>query len=404
MEASFLYKARDNFGNVTEGKMTADSDLDVSAKLRQQGMTPVWIRPEGADLSTEFLLKFRRLKIADINAFTREFYTLIKAGLTAIASLEVISEQDRNPVLKRMVDGLITSIRGGASISDSLARYPKIFTPLYVNMFRAGETSGRIEEILERLMYLGEAEEKLRLRVKSALRYPTIVLSAIVLAFLALTNFIIPRFAKLFAQSNVELPLPTRILLGIHDVMQHYGVFIAIGAVAAGILIVRFAQTPSGKLLFDRVWLKVPVLGPLILKAEMSRFARVMAILLQSGIAALKALEIAYGSADNRVVAGAIEKIRVSVTEGTGMTQPMKESGIFPPSVVRMVRVGEETGKIDELLLKVSDYYDMQVDYIVSNLMVLIEPMLIVILGLMVLVLALGMFLPMWNMISLFRR
>jgi len=271
-------------------------------------------------------------------------------------------------------------------------------------MIRAGEISGRLEQILERLIFIGEAEEKLRMRVKSALRYPMIVLSALVLAFAFLTNFIIPRFASLFKQSGVELPLPTRILLGIHDAFAHYGWLLFGFAIVLGFFLFKFLKTPTGKLLKDRTLLKVPVFGPLILKADMSRFARIMALLIQSGIPALRGLEIAAVSADNEVVSGAINKIRISVIEGTSMAQPMKESGIFPPSVVRMVRVGEETGKIDELLLRVSEYYDMQVEYTVTNLMVLIEPILIVALGGMVFVLALGMFLPMWNMIKVFQH
>jgi len=404
MEVAYRYKARDKFGRSLAGQMTADSDAEVATRLKEKQLTPFFIEPIEEKTAGDFMARFRRFKLSDVNAFTRELYTLTKAGLTLLSSLEVIGEQDRNPVLKKIVDGLIQNIRGGASISDSLQRYPKIFSALYVNMVRAGEISGRLEQILERLILIGEAEEKLQMRVKSALRYPTLVLSALVIAFVIITNFIIPRFAALFAKGGVALPLPTRILLGIHDAFTRYGWLTAILAVVLGIFLVRFLKTPAGKLLKDRALLRVPVFGPLVLKADMSRFARIMALLIQSGIPALRALEIAEGSADNKVVSEAINKIRVSVTEGTSMTQPMKESGIFPPSVVRMVRVGEETGKIDELLLRVSEYYDMQVEYTVTNLMVLIEPMLIVVLGSMVFVLALGMFLPMWNMISLFRK
>ncbi len=404
MEVSYRYQARDKFGRSVAGQMSAVSDTEVATNLKTKGLTPFSIEPIGEKASRDFLAPFRRFKQSDVNAFTRELYTLTRAGLTILASLEVIGEQDRNPVLKKIVEGLIQSIRGGASISDSLQRYPKIFSVLYVNMIRAGEVSGRLEQILERLIFIGEAEEKLQMRVKAALRYPAIVFGALVLAFLFLTNFIIPRFAVLFTQSGVELPLPTRLLLGIHDAFTKYGWVTAILVTALVIFLIRFLKTPTGKLWRDRLMLKVPVFGSLILKSEMSRFARIMALLIQSGIPALRALEIASGSSDNKVIVGAIDKIRVSVTEGTSMTEPMKASGIFPPSVVRMVHVGEETGKIDELLLKVSEYYDMQVEYTVTNLMVLIEPMLIVVLGGMVFVLALGMFLPMWNMIKVFQH
>lgn len=404
MEVRYRYKARDKFGRSADGQMAAESENEVAAKLKEKGLTPFLIEPIEENVTVSFFEKFRRFKQSDVNAFTREFYTLTKAGLTVLASLEVIGEQDRNPILKKIVSGLIQSIRGGAGIADSLARYPKIFSPLYVNMFRAGEVSGRLEQILERLIYLGEAEEKLQMRVKAALRYPAIVLIALALAFLFITNFVIPRFAVLFTKASVELPLPTRILLGINYVSSHYWWLIALLAVGVGVFIYKFVKTPFGKRWKDKLMLKLPVFGPLIIKAEMSRFARVIALLVQSGIPVLRALEISVGSAQNEIVAEAIDKIRVSVTEGSGMTQPMKEAGIFPVSVIRMVRVGEETGKIDELLLKVSEYYDMQVEYTVSNLTVLIEPMLIVGMGAMVLLLALGMFLPMWSMIKVFQH
>ena len=404
MESLYRYKARDKFGRSANGQMSANSDAEVATKLKDKELTPFLIEPVEQSLDIQFFDRFRRFKSSDVNAFTRELFTLTRAGLTILASLEVIGEQDRNPLLKKVVEGLMQSIRGGATVADSLARFPKIFSVLYINMVRAGEISGRLDQILERLIFIGEAEEKLRMRVKSALRYPAIVLGALTLAFIFLTNFILPRFAALFSKSGVDLPLPTRFLLGLHDACTRYGWLTALLSIALGMFLYRFLKTPAGKLLKDQAMLKIPVLGPLVLKADMSRFARIMALLIQSGIPALRALEIAEGSADNVVVAEAISKIRVSVTEGTGMTQPMKESGIFPPSVVRMVRVGEETGKIDELLLKVSEYYDMQVEYTVSNLMVLIEPMLIVVLGGMVFVLALGMFLPMWNMIKVFQQ
>lgn len=189
MEILYRYKARDKFGKLAEGQMTAASETEVSVKLREKEFTPFLVAPVEEKLDIHIFDRFRRFKLSDVNAFTREFYTLTKAGLTILASLEVIGEQDRNPVLKKIVDGLIQSIRGGAAVSDSMARYPKIFSALYVNMIRAGEASGRLEQILERLIFLGEAEEKLQMRVKSALRYPALVLTAIVLAFLAITNF-----------------------------------------------------------------------------------------------------------------------------------------------------------------------------------------------------------------------
>ncbi|MBU9889171.1 MAG: type II secretion system F family protein [Candidatus Omnitrophica bacterium] len=403
MESTFHYKARDKFGAIVNGVTTAADPVAVASQLKQKGWTPLEIGTKPRAFPVGLATRIRGLKIADVNAFTREFYTLHKAGLTVLASLEVISEQDRSSPLHSVAQGLLKNIRGGASISESLARYPKAFNALYVSMFEAGEASGRLEQVLKRLVELGEGEEKLRMRIKAALRYPLIVVIAIFGAFLFLTNFIIPRFAQLFASRNVVLPLPTRLLLAVHYAMAHYGWLIALLTVVGLCVFFRAKRTPGGKLLWDRFMLKLPVFGPLILMAEMARFSHMMALLVQSGVPVTRSLEIARKSADNNVIANAIEVIRKGVTGGSGIEQPMRETGVFPPAVIRMVRVGEETGKIDELLLRVSEYYDMQVDYRVSNLMVLIEPALIVLLGGMVGVMALGMFLPMWNMISLFR-
>lgn len=403
MEASYRYKARDKFGSVVSGNMMAENEVAVASRLKLESLTPFLIESDSSRFSVDLFSRFRRLKLSDLNAFTREFYTLHRAGLTVLASLEVIAEQDRNLMLRDIVEGLLKHIRGGLSISESLAKYPRIFSPLYINMFKSGEAAGQLEQVLERLLYIGETEEKIQMRVKAALRYPLIVFSSVVLAFLFLSNFIIPRFAQLFASHNVSLPLPTRILLGMNYITTHYGIWVIAGVVLSGYLFSKLLQSRWGRRIWDQLMLKFPVFGSLILLAEMSRFSRVLAMLVKSGVPLVKGLEIVQNSAMNVVIVTAIERILKSVTGGSGMEQPMRASGVFPDAVVRMVKVGEETGKLDELLLKVSEYYDMQIEYRVSNLMVLIEPTMIVVLGGMIMLLALGMFLPMWNMIRLFR-
>jgi len=295
-------------------------------------------------------------------------------------------------------------IEAGSNLANALFKHPKIFNSLYVNMIKSAEVSGRLDEALERLATLGEHEEKVRLRIKAASRYPLMVVFAIIIGFLILTTFVMPRFAKVFGQYNTQLPLPTLILLGVNYVIRNFWwliIFLAAGVVLA---FNKFINTYKGRLLWDGLKLKVPVFGPLILKLTMSRFTRVTGTLLKSGVPVLQILELTAASVGNVVVANTINNIRKSVGEGRGILEPMKVSGMFPPVVIEMVAVGEETGKLDELLLHVSDYYDSQIDYTVSNLVSLIEPFLIFVLGLATLLMALGIFLPMWNLMNLFKK
>jgi type II secretory pathway component PulF len=254
------------------------------------------------------------------------------------------------------------------------------------------------------LAALGEHEERIRMRIKAATRYPLIVVAAIVIGFLVLTAFVVPRFAQIYAQFTTALPLPTRILLWLHGAITKFW-WLSILAIGAAVFIFnKFINTKAGRFWWDSLKLKAPVFGPLILKLSMSRFSRITATLLESGVPILRILDLAAGGAGNAIISRTIDNIKVSVTEGKGLAEPMKVSGMFPATVVQMVSVGEATGKLSELLINVSDYYDSQVDYTISNLASLIEPILIVVLGSVVLFMALAIFLPMWNLMSLFKR
>jgi len=401
---AYSYRARDKAGQLISGTIKADSESAVLARLKQVGSIPVVIKEVKESWKIPELFKYRRIKSADLNMFTRELFSLLRAGLPIISALEAIKEQSTNPMLGKVVNDIIQDIHGGERISEALQKHPYIFNTLYVNMIRAGEVTGRLDEILERLLSIGEYEEKNRLRINSAMRYPLIIFSTMIVGFLILTNLIIPRFAKLYAQFKATLPLPTRVILGINYVTTRYWWFLIIIGVGTVYLFKKFINTKRGRLWWDSLKLKTPIFGPLILKMIMSRFSRITSVMMRSGVPILSVLSIASGSTGNVVVAATVDNIRKSVNEGKGMSAPMRASGVFPAPVVRMVAVGEETGKIDELLYKISDYYDMQVDYTISNMVVLIEPLLIFVMGFMVLLMALGMFLPMWNIMRLFQR
>jgi MSHA biogenesis protein MshG len=401
---NYQYKARDKFGKLVSGLMSADSPDAASAKLRDTGYTPVSIQPAKEALALKgFFSNFRRVSFAEVNIFTRQFYVLQKAGLPILLSLSALREQAANRRLQEIINQLQRDIEKGLSLSQALEKHPRVFNRLYVSMIKSAEASGRLDEILERLAILGEHEELVRLRVKSATRYPLMVVIAIIIGFISLATLVIPRFALLYSQFKVELPLPTKILIWTNIALVGYWWLILVLGFGASVLLRRLINTAAGRLWWDSLKLKLPVFGGLLQKIILSRFSRTTAILLRSGVPILQILELSASGCGNLIIARTIEHIRQSVNEGKGLWEPMKLSGRFPAVVVQMVAVGEETGKLDELLLHVSDYYDSQIDYTVSNLVSLIEPLLILVLGCAVLFMALGIFLPMWNLTQLFK-
>lgn len=403
--AIYQYKARDNFGKAIQGIMGADSENAVADKLKEMGYVPVAIRQaRKQSLLDKILDRLRGVRFSDLNIFTRQFFALQKAGLPLLSSLNALREEAHNTVLKEVIGQLIREVEAGSNLSSALERHPRVFNNLYVNLVRSGETTGKLAEALERLANLGEHEEMIRLRIKAAMRYPIIVVITIIIGFLVLTTLVMPRFARVYSQFNTVLPLPTRLLLGVNYAVRNFW-WLLIIIFAVGIFLVRkFIATEKGRFLWDNLKLKLPIFGPLLLKLTMSRFSRVVGTLMRSGVPILQILELVSESVGNTVVSRTIDNIKVSVNEGKGMLEPMKISGMFPPVVIQMVSVGEETGKVDELLLHVSDYYDSQIDYTINNLVSLIEPILILVLGCAVLFMALGVFLPMWNLMSLFKR
>lgn len=403
--ANFKYKIRDKHGRPSTGSIEGESRESVAGHFKQMGYMPIMIEEvkPGIKNFNPFQKFFNRVSPEELIVFTRQLMTLQRAGVAILVSLGSITEQIVNPYFKRVIEEIAGDIESGKSFSDSISRFPSIFSDIYVNMIRSGEAAGILDDVLDRLATLMEHEQDMRMRVKQAIRYPLLVIIVISIAFPLLVMFILPKFSALFARFNTELPLPTKILLGVHFMLSHYWPFI-IAAIVAGIIgFRRFINTSSGRYKWDGVKLKIPVFGPLFLKISLSRFSRMTALLLASGIPILNTFEIIKNSLGNMVIADSIDNIIIGIGEGKGIAEPMKLTGLFPGIVVQMVKIGEETGKINELLLKVSDYYDAQVDYTVKNLTVLIEPILIFTLGMMVLLMALAIFMPMWNLLSVFR-
>ena len=400
---TYQYKARDRFGKAINGTIEAASEELVALKLKEAGYAPVSIK-KASEKGTVIKLfdKFKGVGLSEVNMFSRQFFSLQRAGLPILSSLDGLRDQAENKIFKEAIGQIGRDIEGGMDLSSALARYPKIFNEIYVSMVKIGETAGILDDTLERLAVLGENEERIRSQIKSATRYPVIVVCAIAIGFIILTTLVVPRFARLYSHFTTALPIPTQILIWINYAITKFWWLTTIILSILSFGFYRFINTERGRRWWDNLKLKVPVFGPLILKLNMSRFARVTGILMKSGVPILRILELASSGAGNVIISRTLDNIRISVSEGKGMVEPMKFSGMFPPVVTQMVSVGEETGKIDELLMYVADYYDAQANYTIANLTTLIEPILIVILGSGVLLMALGIFLPMWNMMRFF--
>ena len=404
--AEFRYKARDKFGKAVSGVMSGADKAAVTANLTAMGYVPIALEDTQAseDVVSKFLGKFDKVSDKDIIMFTRQLLSLQKAGVTLLTNLDTIEKQIRNKYFKGIVKDLAVNVERGISFSEALARYPQVFNEFYVNMIKAAEASGQMDEILERLVEFTEKELDTANRIKAAVRYPMIAFGALAGAFFVVVTFVIPKFAAIFTQFKSELPLPTKILMGISTAIRSYWYILAIAAAAIIFLFNKYAKTKNGRFAVDSFLLKAPIFGEPITLLVISRFTRTMSILMRSGLPILQVLDMASKTASNAVIARAVEKIVGSVREGKGISEPMRVCGAFPPLVVNMVAIGEASGKVDELMMNISNYYDREADYIIQNLSTIIEPIFILVLGAMVLTMALAIFLPMLNMISLFQH
>lgn len=404
--SQYYYKARDKEGKLLTGTMEAGKKEAVADRLSGMGYIPVFIdeREVKEFLQFDFLARFRKIPSQDLIIFSRQLATLVSAGIPFIQSLTTMEKQTENPRLREIIAVIRRDLEGGSAFSEALAKHPAAFSKLYVSMIRAGETAGILDEILNRLALLAEHEAETRARVKAAVRYPLIVVVAICAAFAFLVSFVIPKFAAIFERFKTELPFPTRVLIAINHSVQHYWYLMLLGAALLVWGVIWYLGTPQGRWQWDRLKLKLPVFGLLFQKVALSRFARVFSAMQKSGLSMMLTLEIAAETVGNVVISRVVEEMRDSLREGKGLIEPMEASGLFPPLVIQMISVGEETGNIDTMLNKVSDYYDTDVEYTLRNLSSLIEPVLLLFVGGMVLFLALGIFLPMWNMLNLFKK
>lgn len=401
---NFKYKVRDKFSKAAAGVIAAENKDAAAEKLHNMDYVLISIdEVKPAAGAGRIMNRFRRVSLEELGSFSRQLYALTKAGLSLFSSLSAISDQIKSSYFKAVIEEIIGDIKGGSTFSESLKKHPRIFNDIYVSMIKAAETGGSLSEILLRLTALIEQEIDTKNRIKSATGYPILAFSVLCLAFIIVVIFVIPRFAAVYGQMHASLPLPTRILIGLNAAITKNWYFFLPGIAGMIFVFLRLIESGPGRVIWDNFKLKMPVFGPLVTMLIMARFTRITALLMQSGVPILEILQLSAMTSGNAVISRTIEAIKSSVNQGRGISEPMRTSGLFPAIVIQMVAAGEETGRVDELLLSVADYYDLESGYIIKNLTTYIEPIMIFILSVMVLIMALAIFLPMWNLIKVFK-
>ena len=401
--ARFTYTGRFKGGEQTHGILEADSAAACASKLLQTGVAPVSIREteqaERRDAQSVPLGLFApKVKSIDVQLFSRQLYTLMRAGVPILRSLGGLIESSTNLAFAQVIRSLKESLESGRDLSSAMRLHPNAFSPFYVAMVRVGEATGRLDEIFLQMFDYLEFERETRSRIKEALRYPTFVMIVMVAAIAVINVFVIPAFSKVYANMNAELPLMTQILIGTSRFTLAYGWFIFVGAVLAIVSFRLWRASEAGRLIWDRFKLRLPITGTIVLKSTLARFARTFSLSLKSGIPVAQALSIVAEVTDNAWVASRVEQMRNGIERGESILRTANAAGVFNSVVLQMIAVGEETGSIDELMQEVADMYDREVDYEIKTLAARIEPLIIVAMGGIVLVLALGVFLPMWDL------
>jgi type IV pilus assembly protein PilC len=397
---NFKYKARNNMGKVIEGTIVADNETSVASALRQKRLELVSVSSAGGLGSIWATLSKKGGKVTtkDIVVFSRQFSTMVNAGLPILQGLTIVAEQAENPDFRAVMTKVRDDISNGVPLSDAMAKYPKVFSTLYVNMVKAGEQGGILDIIFERLSEYMEKAEGVTRKVKSAMMYPVVVMSVALCVVIFLMVKVVPTFATVFASFGAKLPAPTQFLIDVSDFLaSKKALLIVVFLVAAWIVLTMYRKTKAGAYNWDKMILSLPVFGILVQKAAVAKFARTLGTLIKSGVPIMDALETVAKTSGNLVIEKAVFNARDSVREGKTLTQPLKESKVFPPMVTQMINVGEETGALDTMLSKIADFYEDEVDAAVEGLTSIIEPILIVFLGVTIGFIVVAMFMPMFE-------
>ncbi len=393
----FEYKGKSVGGAVVTGTLKTKDRSELDRVLRRNRIIVTSVKKKPTELTIKIGTGVNKL---DVSRFTRQFATMIGAGLPMVQCLDILGSQADNKEFAKIITKVKESVSGGSTLSEALARHPKIFDTLYTNMVEAGEIGGALDVILIRLANYREKADALTRKVKSAMVYPSVIVVVAMGVTFAMLTWIVPVFAKMFGGLNAELPEPTQIVMGISNFLQTNVVMILLSLVGASVAFTFWVRTKKGRLIFDNIVLKLPIFGTLVRRSSVARFTRTLGTLLSSGVSIIEALEVTAKTAGNMVIANAIRKSVISIAEGDTITAPLKATGVFPPMVTQMIAVGEKTGGLDEMLNKIADFYDEEVDVAVDALTSIIEPVIIVFMGVVIGGILVAMYLPMFDIIG----
>ncbi|MEW5705833.1 MAG: type II secretion system F family protein [Actinomycetota bacterium] len=403
MAVNFTYRVKDVRGNLLTGQIDGDSVAMVANKLRQMGYTVIELK-EKSLAQREITLPFlNRVKLKDLAVFSRQFSTMVSAGLSLTRCLAVLAEQSQSKVLQKTIAEVLKDVEQGKSLSDAMAKHPSIFPPIYINMVRAGEIGGVLDEVLLRVADHFEREQSIRSKIKSAMAYPVAMFAFSMLITFILITFIVPLFVKMFQDMGGTLPLPTQMLL-IASGLIHKTWFVMIPTLFGIVYLFRlYGKQENGRRKIDSIKLHLPIFGKLVEKMAISKFSRTLGTLMSSGVPILQALDIVADNAGNAIIADSVLKARESIKEGESLAKPLSSDKVFPPMVVQMIAVGEETGALDSMLSKIADFYDDEVSTAVEALTSILEPVMIVVMGVIIGGIIVSLYLPMFKVITLIK-
>ncbi|WP_446811009.1 type II secretion system F family protein [Methylomonas sp. 2BW1-5-20] len=406
--ANFAYKARNPQGKLIIGQLDGESAQAVAHTLNSRGLIPLVIEPGAKD--TDILRKFahwrakRSLNINDLILFCRQMYSLTKAGVPLTRAITSLADSSRNLALKQALLGLTRKLESGQTLSQAMSQYGQIFPLLLISIVNVGETTGNLEQAFLHIARYLEREKETENRIKTALRYPGMVVAAISMALIIVNIYVIPAFKGMFDKMGSQLPWQTRLLMSISEFTVHYWPHLLAGLVAVAILISKYLESPEGLRQWHRLLLKLPAVGSIVERATMERFSRAFAMILTAGVPLIQGIAIVSKAVGNEYIGSKLHRMRIGIEKGDSISRMAKSTGLFPPLVIQMILVGEESGNIAEMLQEVANFYEGEIDAELKTLSSVIEPFLIVVIGIMVLVLALGIFLPMWDLSTNMRR
>lgn len=399
----FKYVAMTDGGSQVTGSVEAESEDAALQWVVSQGYIPSKVSKAGGlgvGGFAELNKRMMKVKAEDIILFTKQFRTMFDAGLSIVNVLEVLEQQTENAKLRDVTIAIAQDIRRGQAMHEAFSKHPGVFTKMYCSMLQAGEASGTLSEVLERLIYLVEHEYKVKKDIKSAMTYPIIVIVVLLGAFAFLLTFVVPQFVSLFAKAGLALPLPTRVCIGLYEFLKNYWYLVILGMIGSVTALVMYVKTPHGRLKFDTYLLKLPILGPVFKKAAMSRFASIFALLQASGVSVLESIRILSAVIDNMAISSEFDWLRGKLEEGRGIAGPLRSSKYFTPMIINMIAIGEETGNLEDMLREVANHYDYEVEYSISRMSELIGPVMVLLLAGVVGFFAAAIMLPIYDLVK----